>query len=90
MASGASEAMPVMADQHDGSHDFDFLIGNWKAHVRRLPERLVDSHNRVLLSKAQGKVGRDPPPAQSADQLTTTTNAEEAIRLVPEGIKHFV
>jgi hypothetical protein len=28
----------------DGSHDFDFLIGNWKAHVRRLPERLKDSN----------------------------------------------
>jgi len=28
---------------HDGAHDFDFLIGNWKAHVRRLPERLVGS-----------------------------------------------
>jgi hypothetical protein len=26
--------------QGDGSHDFDFLIGDWKAHVRRLPERL--------------------------------------------------
>ena len=24
-----------------GSHDFDLLIGNWKAHVRRLPDRLV-------------------------------------------------
>jgi hypothetical protein len=30
--------------QRDGSHDFDFLIGNWKAHVRRLPERLKDSN----------------------------------------------
>ena len=29
--------------QHDGSHDFDFLIGDWKAHVRRLPDRLVGS-----------------------------------------------
>ena len=28
---------------HDGAHDFDFLIGDWKAHVRRLPERLVGS-----------------------------------------------
>jgi hypothetical protein len=27
----------------DGSHDFDFLIGDWKAHVRRLPDRLVGS-----------------------------------------------
>src|SRR5712671_5983539 len=28
---------------HDGAHDFDFLIGDWKAHVKRLPERLVGS-----------------------------------------------
>src|SRR5436309_9779367 len=31
------------APTRDGSHDFDFLIGNWKAHVRRLPDRLVGS-----------------------------------------------
>jgi len=31
----------------DGSHDFDFLIGNWKAHVRRLPDRLVGSNNWI-------------------------------------------
>lgn len=30
------------ATQRDGSHDFDFLIGDWKAHVRRLPERLKE------------------------------------------------
>ena len=27
-----------------GSHDFDFLIGDWKARVRRLPERLKGSN----------------------------------------------
>jgi hypothetical protein len=31
------------APQRDGSRDFDFLIGDWKAHVRRLPDRLNDS-----------------------------------------------
>jgi hypothetical protein len=30
--------------QGDGSHDFNFLIGDWKAHVRRLPERLKGSN----------------------------------------------
>ena len=35
------------APVHDGSHDFDFLIGNWKAHVRRLPDRLVGSNNWI-------------------------------------------
>ena len=28
----------------DGSHDFDFLIGDWKAHIRRLPDRLNESN----------------------------------------------
>jgi len=32
------------ATQRDGSHDFDFVIGDWKAHVRRLPERLKGSN----------------------------------------------
>jgi hypothetical protein len=27
------------APQRDGGHDFDFVIGDWKAHVRRLPKR---------------------------------------------------
>ena len=34
---------PAHLPQRDGSHDFDFLIGDWKAHVRRLPDRLNDS-----------------------------------------------
>jgi len=38
-----AEAAPQAAPAHDGAHDFDFLIGDWKAHVRRLPERLVGS-----------------------------------------------
>lgn len=49
--------------QRDGSHDFDFLIGNWKAHVRRLPDRLngsntwieydgISNHKKLLDSNA--------------------------------------
>ena len=33
--------------RRDGSHDFDFLIGDWKAHVKRLPERLVASNKWI-------------------------------------------
>jgi len=40
----SSAAWPQSAQQHDGSHDFDFLIGDWKAHVKRLPDRLVGSN----------------------------------------------
>lgn len=31
------------SSMHDGTRDFDFLIGDWKAHLKRLPERLVGS-----------------------------------------------
>jgi hypothetical protein len=47
-ASGTSASDSQSAAlQHDGSHDFDFLIGDWHAHVRRLPDRLVHSNNWV-------------------------------------------
>jgi hypothetical protein len=65
-----STGVTAMTDQtaltpppRDGSHDFDFLIGDWKAHVRRLPERLAGStawleydgisrHKKILDSNA--------------------------------------
>jgi hypothetical protein len=41
---GAPDPTAVFAvPPRDGSHDFDFLIGDWKAHVRRLPDRLNGS-----------------------------------------------
>src|SRR5258708_8453832 len=54
---GALLAVPIKAQttsdpanlpQRDGSHDFDFLIGDWKAHVRRLPDRLNNSNVWVV------------------------------------------
>jgi hypothetical protein len=45
-SSQASTAV-LAGPQRDGSHDFDFLIGNWKAHVRRLPDRLVGSNTWI-------------------------------------------
>lgn len=58
-----TSANPAQLPQRDGSHDFDFLIGDWKAHVRRLPDRLnnsntwveydgISNHKKVLTSNA--------------------------------------
>jgi hypothetical protein len=41
--SAQTTSNPANLPQRDGSHDFDFVIGNWKAHVRRLPDRLNNS-----------------------------------------------
>ena len=43
-----STSNPANLPQLDGSHDFDFLIGDWKAHVRRLPDRLNNSNTWVV------------------------------------------
>ena len=54
---------PPTTQRHDGAHDFDFLIGDWKAHVRRLPDRLsgstawleydgISRHKKILDSNA--------------------------------------
>lgn len=43
----SQSAMAPAAPQRDGAHDFDFLIGDWKAHVRRLPDRLNGSNTWV-------------------------------------------
>jgi len=59
----SSSPPPAAITEHDGSHDFDFLIGNWKAHVRRLPDRLngsntwdtydgISNHKKLLDSNA--------------------------------------
>lgn len=67
MLCGSSRAQttsdPANLPQRDGSHDFDFLIGDWKAHVRRLPDRLnnsnkwdeydgISNHHKLLDSNA--------------------------------------
>ncbi len=55
--------MPQVKAEVDGAHNFDFLIGNWKAHVRRLPDRLngsntwveydwISNHKKILDSNA--------------------------------------
>ncbi|MGA9306284.1 MAG: hypothetical protein WBW31_12860 [Candidatus Sulfotelmatobacter sp.] len=60
---GQTPSDPADLPQRDGSHDFDFLIGDWKAHVRRLPDRLnksdvwveydgISNHKKLLDSNA--------------------------------------
>jgi hypothetical protein len=44
---GQLRGAPAAPITRDGGHDFDFLIGDWKAHVKRLPERLVGSNKWV-------------------------------------------
>jgi hypothetical protein len=47
LLTGAMLAHAAPPAPRDGSHDFDFLIGDWKAHVKRLPDRLVGSNKWI-------------------------------------------
>jgi len=62
-ATATGEATTTIDPHRDGSHDFDFLIGDWKAHLRRLPDRLtgatdwieydgISNHHKLLDSNA--------------------------------------
>jgi hypothetical protein len=52
-----------MQTEHDGRADFDFFIGRWKAHNRRLRERLKGSndweeiHGVAVVRKVLGGLG---------------------------------
>ena len=43
----AKASVQPTAAEHDGQHDFDFEIGTWKIHLKRLDHRLVGSTNWV-------------------------------------------
>jgi hypothetical protein len=40
-------AAPAAAAERDGSHDFDFLIGDWKARLRKLEKPLSGSNSWI-------------------------------------------
>jgi len=40
---GTVSAQQSMSDKRDGQHDFDFLVGSWKFHLKRLKRRLAGS-----------------------------------------------
>jgi hypothetical protein len=52
-----------MQNEHDGRNDFDFFIGRWKAHSRRLRERLRNSNDweemegLAIIRKVLGGIG---------------------------------
>ncbi|MGZ5198604.1 MAG: DUF1579 family protein [Telluria sp.] len=46
----ATAATPVTPGVHDGQHDFDFNLGTWKTHIRRLVHPLSGDQSSVELN----------------------------------------
>jgi hypothetical protein len=40
---GTVSAQQTVSDKRDGQYDFDFLVGSWKFHLKRLKQRLAGS-----------------------------------------------
>jgi len=47
MTSTAAATVAASDATLSGPHDFDFLVGHWQVHHRRLKERLADSHEWI-------------------------------------------
>jgi hypothetical protein len=48
--SGASKASPQSPTQSDGQHDFDFNIGVWKTHIKRILDPLAGAKDSIELN----------------------------------------
>src|ERR1700729_1891763 len=44
---GLGQEMSHVDREPLGLHDFDFLVGHWQVHHRKLKKRLVDSHDWI-------------------------------------------
>jgi len=44
---GSVSVQQGASDKRDGQHDFDFLVGTWKFHLKRLAHRLSGSNEWV-------------------------------------------
>jgi len=49
-AAGQAAEQPTNVASRDGQHDFDFNIGQWKTHIRRILDPLSGSANAIELS----------------------------------------
>jgi hypothetical protein len=45
----AVHAQQTVSNQRDGQHDFDYAVGTWKIHLKRLKKRLVGSNEWIEL-----------------------------------------
>src|SRR4051812_50047582 len=47
VATAVAAVMPANAQTHDGTHDFDFEIGTWHTHLKRLAKPLTGSNTWI-------------------------------------------
>ena len=74
---GTVRAQQSVSDKRDGQHDFDFLAGTWKFHLKRLKQRLAGSAEWVEVDGTtvcrkvlDGRAEVEEMNVESADKLT--------------------
>jgi hypothetical protein len=76
-AFAGSQAAPETPSERDGQHDFDFLIGSWKIHLKRLLHPLSGSNEWIELDGTvvcrtvlEGRAQVEEFNVESADKKT--------------------
>lgn len=75
LASQDTPKAPAVAPNLSGLHDFDFFVGDWRAHHRKLKERLAGNHDWV---EFDGTLSMHP-------LMNGAANEDESIFNVPGG-----
>ncbi len=87
----AQEPVPAASAPHDGQHDFDFVIGRWKAHLRKLLHPLTGSTTWVEYdgTSVMTKLWDERANMEEFDVATTDPRAGDRTRIQGQTLRLY-
>ena len=82
---------PRPAAAHDGQHDFDFVIGRWKAHLRKLLHPLTGATEWVEYdgTSVMSKLWDERANIEEFDVATTDPRAGDRVRIEAQTLRLY-
>lgn len=87
----AQTTAPTASAPHDGQHDFDFVIGRWKAHLRKLLHPLTGSTTWIEYdgSSVMTKLWDERANMEEFDVATSDPRAGDRVRILGQTLRLY-